>query len=142
MKLHKFLFKFIGKNLLYSIIFCFLFLIFLHSNKVFNTLYSIIKNDHDIRLSKSYSKIYFSGYCKKQSHGYIIYIKNKFDDKINNDQIPKIINFENRNIPYWLFESAGKKINDNHIILVNYKKDNSNKFDFSNFNILDSFEDK
>ena len=78
-KLHKSLVQFFSKNLLYSIIFCFLFLIFLQSNKTIYDLYYIIKNDHDIRLSKGYSRIFFSGYCQKQSHGYIIYIKNLWD---------------------------------------------------------------
>lgn len=140
--IHNKIIKFINKNLILCSILCFLVLIFLQFNKTAFDIYYIYEKNHDTRLTDSYENIFYSGFCQKQSHGYIIYIKNKFKPKIQKNFIPKIINLENRNIPYWLFMDGNKKVNNKQIILLNFKEKYKMNFDLSNYKILDNFEDR
>ena len=75
--------------------------ILLMKNDFFKNIYFVITKNYETRFISAYNKNKFSGYCSKESHGYVYYIKNKFD--VN--EPPKIINFsENRmKLPYWIF---------------------------------------
>lgn len=134
--------KKINKNIFSLIMLIFLILIFIQKfNFVTNTYYIINKNYY-VRLSDSYKKLFFSGFCRKESHGYIIHIKEKYP----NSKIPKIINFDEvRRIPYWIFNNNKKNITENKIIILNYDENVNilkNKIDFSNYKILDNFQNR
>ena len=83
----------------------------------------------------AYNNDYFSGFCSKESHGYIQFIK----DKYQLTYPPKIINFseKRRKIPYWIFEKNKNKINENQVIILNYNSDK--KFGFDSFNIKNNY---
>ena len=70
---------------------------------------------------EAYEKSFFSGYCKGSSHGYLIYIKNKFPEKFIN-KIPKIINNFNGKTEYWIFFDINKEIDENMKIILNKNK--------------------
>ena len=134
--------KFVNKNLLILIISFFIFFIFIQKfNLVTNVYYIINKNFYE-RLSTSYQKKFFSGFCKKESHGYIIFVKTNFEHL----SIPKIINFEEfRRKPYWIFFDNPSNISSKKIIILNYNKDINKKKNIININkykILDNFENR
>ena len=132
----------INKNIFYSLIIGFLLVILLQKNQTGFNVYYIFTKDHDARLAKNYEKKFYSGYCEKQSHGYIINIKNSFPKKFDKNSIPKIINLENRNTPYWIFADIGYKIDDKKIILLNYEETQNKKINLANYKILDNFKNK
>ena len=101
----------------------------------FKNSYFLINKSFNERFITAYEKDYFSGFCSKESHGYIKYIKNKFQLK----KSPKIVNFseERVKLPYWIFYKNKKKINENELILVNLKS--KNNFNFDNYIIKDNF---
>ena len=134
--------NFINKNIFFCIILIFIIVLFLQNNNLAKNVYYIIKKNHDIRLADSYKKKFFSGHCKKQSHGYVIYIKNNFRNKFKKNFIPKIINLEKRGTPYWLFYNINSKINDKQIILLNYKDSDNKKFDLTKYKVFDNFNNK
>ena len=57
---------------------------------VFKKTYFLLTKNYDQRFIDAYNRYYFSGFCSKQAHGYIRYIKTKYKNKIS----PKIINLE------------------------------------------------
>ena len=60
-------------------------MLFIYNNNLIRKFYNIITTKHDIRLSES------SGYCSKDSIGYLKYLKKKYNFTFN----PRVINFEN-----------------------------------------------
>ncbi len=105
---------------------------------VFKKTYFLLTKNYDQRFIDAYNRYYFSGFCSKQAHGYIRYIKTKYKNKIS----PKIINLEkSRRIPYWIFYNASEKILDeNKLILLNYEEKHSSLIE--NFSIIDNFRNK
>jgi len=128
-----------NKRIKYLIISLFLVAIFVKQNNTIDDIYHIYKHQPHERLIKSYRNLFYSGYCDEQSHGYIIYVKKKFDL----EQIPLIKNFqEGKRIPYWIFEKVNyqSEINDENLILLNYeKRKKKDEIDFSNYTILDNY---
>lgn len=102
-----------------------------------NSYFILTKNFHE-RFIIAYSKDQFSGFCSKESHGYIKYIKYKFNIK----SPPKIINFSNKRtkLPYWIFNRNKKVINNDNIILTNYQFNND--FDFNDYLVKDNFNNQ
>lgn len=102
-----------------------------------NSYFVLTKNFHE-RFIIAYNKNQFSGFCSKESHGYIKYIKYKFNIK----NPPKIINFSDKRtkLPYWIFSQNKKEIKNDKIILTNYQLNND--FDFNNYLIKDNFNNK
>ena len=102
-----------------------------------NSYFVLTKNFHE-RFIIAYNKNQFSGFCSKESHGYIKYIKYKFNIK----SPPKIINFSNKRtkLPYWIFNQNKKVINNDNIILTNYQFNND--FDFNDYLVKDNFNNQ
>ena len=140
--LSKNIIKKINKNIFLCIILIFTIVLFLKNNNLAKNIYYISTKKHDVRLADSYKKRFFSGYCNKQSHGYIIHVKNNFGSYLKKNSVPKIVNLENRMIPIWLFYKANPKINDKQVILLNYDALENEKFDLSKYKILDNFKNK
>ena len=130
-------------NLIYILILIFLFLVFFQKTNLFKNIYSIIFKPHHIRLIKAYENIFFSGFCRKQSHGYIIHIKNKYKYLFHNARIPKIKNFEigNNRIPYWIFLKTNPDIENKYLILLNTNIE-SNDYDITNYEIIDNYQNR
>ena len=76
----------------------------------------------------------FSGFCNGSSHGYLIYIKNKYSKNFNK-KIPKIINNFNGKKEYWVFNDVNAQINENQIILLN-----GNDIDLKEYKIIDEYK--
>ena len=111
--------------------------VFLQEFNIFRNLYYLINLSPKERTLKVYEKTFFSGYCKGSSHGYLIYIKNKFVKKFKDNTLPKIINRGGRE-EYWVFLDVNAKINKKYVILLNYKEN----FDFKNYKVLDVHENR
>ena len=111
--------------------------VFLQEFNIFRNLYYLINLSAENRTLKAYEKTFFSGYCKGSSHGYLIYIKNKFGKKFKDNTLPKIINTDGRE-EYWVFLDVNAKINNNYIILLNHKEN----IDLKNYRILDVYENR
>ena len=135
------LIKLLKKNFILISIIIFLFLIFFQKTDFAKNIYFTSIKSHNSRFIKSYENYIFSGFCRKQSHGYIAFIKNKFSNLFTEKKIPTIINFDEiRRIPYWIFLQSEMNSTDQYLILLNT---NLNKnFDFSNYQILDNFENR
>jgi len=133
--------KLLKKNFILFSIVIFIFLIFLQKTEFTKNIYFTIFKSHTSKFIKAYEKNIFSGFCRKQSHGYIAFIKNKFSNLFTEKKIPTIINFDEiRRIPYWIFLQSEMNSTDQYLILLNT---NLNKnFDFSNYQILDNFENR
>ena len=102
-------------NKLLILIVGFLIFVFIYNNNLIRKFYNIITIRHDIRLSKS------SGYCSRDSIGYLKYLKKKYHFTFN----PKVINFENSSPnSNWAVYDNNFEDNDDHIILLNYPKTN------------------
>lgn len=112
--------------------------ILLMKNDFFKNIYFVITKNYETRFISAYNKNQFSGYCSKESHGYVYYIKNKFD--VN--EPPKIINFSEKRmkLPYWIFNKNKQIINKEKLIILNY--DESKSFDFNNYLIKDNFNNR
>tara|TARA_B100000029_G_scaffold382361_1_gene377610 strand:+ start:4869 stop:5276 length:408 start_codon:yes stop_codon:yes gene_type:complete len=113
-------------------------LILLNQLDLLKKTYFVFTSKYDLRFKKAYEADYFSGFCEKESHGYIHYIKQKF----NSNFPPKIINFEKkkRKLPYWIFYKPYNNINENELILLSYNDEI--QFDFDNYFILDAHNNK
>lgn len=132
--------KYIKKNLFILIIFSFLISIFLQKTNFYSNIYQILSKSYEERFIKSYNKVFHSGFCEKESHGYIYYIKNNYLEFFPNKKVPKIINFEKRRVPYWIFLKSKHQINDEYQILLhlNLFKD----FQLSKYKIIDNYQNK
>ena len=90
-----------------------LILVFIYNNNLIRKFYNIITTKYDIRLSES------SGYCSKDSIGYLKYLKKKYNFTFN----PRVINFENSSpSSNWAVYDNNFEDKDDHIILLNYSK--------------------
>jgi hypothetical protein len=129
--------SYINKNIILFSIFCFLSVTLIRENDTINSIFYIVKENYHQRLSKNYNKIFYSGFCEKQSHGYIIHIKENFKHLIT----PKIINFDHKRIPYWIFEDStfASNVDKKRLILLNYQKSKNKNIDFSKYEILDNY---
>ena len=126
------------KNRTYLFLIFGLISIILMKNNFFKNSYFIITKNFDERFYLAYKKNQFSGYCSKESHGYVRFIKDKFSVVLP----PKIINFSEKRmkLPYWIFSSNKNKVNHDQIILLNFQS-NIN-FDFKNYLVKDNFNDQ
>ena len=103
-----------------------LLLILFMKLEFFRDSYFVINKSFNERFINAYNKNYFSGFCSKEAHGYIKYIQNKF--KLDNP--PKIMNFSDkrRKVPYWIFYKNKNKVNNDELIIVNFKPNKKIKF--------------
>ena len=124
--------NFSNKSSIYSILIVLILFVFSKELNLFINVYSLFNKSHDKRMIEAYEKSFFSGFCKGSSHGYLIYIKNKYPEKFIN-KIPKIINNFNGKAEYWIFLDINKPINENMKIILNKNKDNN----FKNYKIVD-----
>ena len=114
-------------------------LLILFSNlNFFKKTFFLLTKSFDQRFINAYIKDYFSGYCLRESHGYVQYLKNRYKIDIS----PKIINLEKRRnkLPYWIFNKIYSEIDENKLILLNYDK--SINFNFGNYVVIDNYENK
>ena len=114
------------------------FLILINQLDFLKKTFFVFSKNYDTRFYDAYEADYFSGYCHKESHGYVYYIKEKFADKFP----PKILNLENkkRKLPYWIYYKPFNEINEDKLILLNYSK--NSKFNFEKYVVLDNHQNK
>ena len=115
-----------------------IFLVFFEKFNIFKNTYYLLKLNHHERLIKAYNNYLFSGFCKKDSNGYLFYIKKKYPEKFNDNEMPQIINNFNGGAHYWTFLNINAEITDNKKIILN----NEDNIDFDNYKIIDEFENK
>ncbi len=102
--------------------------------KTFHNVYIIQRNDYTTRLTNNY------GYCDKQGYGFVrsIIIKYKIKDNIH-----IINNFNNLGAIDALFYSFNKAYNEDYLILLNYKSnDSSIIFNNVKYEILDNYNNQ
>lgn len=128
----------IKKNIMAFIIMLMLILIFIQEFNIFSNIYYLVKENYYQRAIRVYEKTFFSGFCKKSSHGYLFYIKNKYSNNFKKNEIPKIINNFNGREEYWIFSDVNAKISDRQIIVLN--KDEN--IDYKKYKIIDEYENK
>ena len=133
--------KLLKKNFILISIIIFLLLIFFQKTDFAKNIYFTSIKSHNLRFIKAYENNIFSGFCRKQSHGYIAFIKYKFSNLFTEKKIPTIINFDEiRRKPYWIFLQSEINSTDQYLILLNTNLNKS--FDFSTYQILDNFENR
>tara|TARA_B100000767_G_scaffold227309_1_gene217251 strand:- start:2746 stop:3165 length:420 start_codon:yes stop_codon:yes gene_type:complete len=115
-----------------------LILIFFTNVDLFKKGYYVLNKDYNLRFDESYKNDQFSGFCSKESHGYVRYIKNRYKNQVS----PEIINLEQkrRKLPNWIFYNLHGAIDKNKLILLNYEKSHSSLID--NFMIIDNYINK
>lgn len=125
------------KNKAYLFLILGLVLIILMKNDFFKKSFFIITKSFEERFIIAYKKNQFSGYCSREAHGYIRFIKDEFS--VENP--PKIINFSEKRVklPYWIF-SKNKKINNDTIILLNFQENKN--FNFNDYLIKNNFNNQ
>lgn len=125
------------KNKTYLFLIFVLVLIILMKNDFFKKSLLIITKSFEERFIMAYKKNQFSGYCSKEAHGYVRFIKDEFS--VENP--PKIINFSEKRVklPYWIF-SKNKKIKDDKIILLNFRENKN--FNFNDYLIKNNFNNQ
>tara|TARA_B100001059_G_C17475801_1_gene399248 strand:+ start:81 stop:557 length:477 start_codon:yes stop_codon:yes gene_type:complete len=128
----------INKNIMGFIMMLMLILVFFQEFNIFRNIYYLTNENYYQRAIRVYEKTFFSGFCKKSSHGYLFYIKNKYSNNFNKNQIPKIINNFNGREEYWIFSDVNAKISDKQIIVLN----KSENIDFKKYKIIDEYENK
>lgn len=132
------LIKSINANIFVYLIFILLIAILFKNNKTFYSIYKISVSNYNERISKNYENIFYSGFCKNQSHGYLIYIKENF----KYEHVPDVINFDlDKKIPHWVFGKINYKKSNKYLILLNYDKQKKNLINFSNYKIIDNYKD-
>ena len=140
--LEKYWKKKLNKSIIGYLIVIILTLIFLQRCNLFQNTYSIIFKNHNTRFINAYNKVFFSGFCEKQSHGYIAFIKKEYKTFLPKEKIPKIINFdESRKVPSWIFLITNPKIDNEYMILLNTNL-KSDKFDISNYQIINNYQNR
>ena len=110
-----------------------IFFIFFQEFNIFKNVFDLVTKKPHERATVAYKKTFFSGYCEGSSHGYLMYIKNKYSDRFKENLIPKIVNNFNGKKEYWIFLNVNANINNNQIIILGKKPD----IDLSNYNIID-----
>ena len=124
------------KNKTYLFLILVLVLI-LMKNDFFKKSFFIITKSFGERFIMAYKKNQFSGFCSKEAHGYVRFIKDEFSV----ESPPKIINFSEKRekLPYWIF-SKNKIIKDDTIILLNFRENKN--FNFNDYLIKNNFNDQ
>tara|TARA_Y100000816_G_C25996114_1_gene520353 strand:+ start:212 stop:652 length:441 start_codon:yes stop_codon:yes gene_type:complete len=115
-----------------------IFFILCQEFNLFRNTYYLLTKSYNERLVSAYKNNIFSGFCKKSSIGYLIYLKNNYPKKFNNNQLPEIINNFNGRKNYWIFENVNAKINSKRKIILNFKND----VNLKNYKIIDNFQKK
>ena len=120
-----------------SILLC-LCLVLFRNIDFFRKTYFVLTKNYNHRFMESYKKDQFSGFCLKESHGYVNYVKAKYKNKIP----PKIINLEQkiRKLPYWIFYNLHEEINENKLIILNYNDTHIGLI--KNFTVIDNYMNK
>ena len=127
-----------NQNIFIYLVFLFLIVILFKNTQIFYSVFKISKSNYSERMSKNYENVFYSGFCQKQSHGYLIYIRENFEY----EDVPKIINFQtDKKIPYWIFQKTNYKQSDKYLILLNYNSPKNDKIDFSQYRVLDNYKD-
>ncbi|MBD1141355.1 hypothetical protein IDH20_04245 [Pelagibacterales bacterium SAG-MED39] len=140
--LEKYWKKKLNKSLIGYLIVIILTLIFLQKCNLFRNTYSIIFKSHNTRFINAYNKVFFSGFCEKQSHGYIAFVKEEYKNFLPKEKIPKIINFDKgRKVPSWIFLKTNPKIDNELMILLNTNL-KSDKLDISNYQIINNYQNR
>jgi len=127
------------KNNIFKIFILVSLILILYKNvDFFSKGYFVLTKDYNQRFNKSYEKDQFSGFCSKESHGYVHYIKSKYKDEAP----PAIINLEQkrRKVPYWIFYNLYGVVDKDKLILLNYNKSHSDLI--KNFTIIDNYINK
>ena len=127
-----------NKNYLNFILIVLTFFVFFQEFKIFKNTYNLITKNYYTRATLAYKNVFFSGFCKGSSHGYLYFIKSNFSEKFHKDKIPKIINNFNGKKEYWLFYNINSEINNDQIIILN-KKEN---IDLDKYSIVHEYENK
>lgn len=91
----------------------FLTLIFIYNQSLFRKVYNIANLTYENRISQA------SGFCSRDSVGYLIYLKKKFNFNFN----PIVYNYED-SVPSsnWPIYDNNLKDDSSHKILLNYRK--------------------
>ena len=89
-----------------------LILIFVYNNNLFRKLYNVVAIQHDERLSLR------TGFCSRQSVGYLKYLKKKYSFKFN----PVVINYKEFSNSNWPIYDNNYKVDNSHKILLNMPK--------------------
>ncbi len=140
--LKKFSKKKFNKSLIGILVLIFLALTFFQKNNLFKNIYSILFKDYNTRFINAYNDVFFSGFCEKQSHGYIAFIKEEYKNVLPKKKIPKIINFDkNRKIPKWIFLKTNPKIDNTYVILLNANLKNDD-FNILNYQIINNYQNR
>ena len=137
-----FYYKNLKLNLFCIILLLFIFFIFLQKASFFKNIYYISFKSHHIRFIKSYENKFYSGYCRKESHGYVANIAYKYKNKYFQTDVPKIVNYDEiRRLPYWIFLKNEFKPNDKYLIILNLKM-YENDFKYFDYKIIDNYENR
>ena len=129
--------KLLDKNVFNFSILILLLFVFFQEFKIFSNIFYLLNKDHDKRVASAYEKAFFSGYCKGSSHGYLLYIKNKYYEKFNKNKIPKIVNNLNGRTEYWVFLDINARIDEEQIIVLG----NKNNINFEKYRVIDQHKD-
>ena len=130
--------KIINRNIIVITIMTLVILVFIQEFNIFRNVYYLVNKNHEQRAIKAYEETFFSGYCKKSSHGYLFHIKNKYSNVFTQGKIPKIINNFNHRKHYWIFSNVNAQISEKQIIILNKKKD----IDTQKYKIIDEYDNK
>ena len=128
----------INRNIIAVSLMFLIILVFIQEFNLFRNVYYLVNKNYEQRAIKVYEKTFFSGYCKKSSHGYLFHIKSKYSNDFTKDEIPKIINNFNGRKEYWIFSNVNAQISEKQIIILNKKKD----IDTQKYKIIDEYDDK
>jgi len=127
------------KNNIFKIFILVSLILILYKNiDFFRKGYFVLTKDYNQRFKESYEKDQFSGFCSRESHGYVHYIKNKYKAV----ESPVIINLDQarRKLPYWIFYNLFGIVDKDKLILLNYNKSYVNLI--KNFTIIDNHINK
>ena len=108
----------IKQNIHLNLIIIFLFVIFLIKSDFFKKLYFLNQDNYTKRMVNQY------GYCSKDSYGFLIDLKKKYNFDLN----PKIINYKVLPSSNWIIYNSSQDFEKKPRIFLNYKKEQSLKF--------------
>jgi hypothetical protein len=128
----------INRNIIAFTIMILLILVLIQEFNIFRNVYYLVNKNYEQRAIKVYEKTFFSGFCKKSSHGYLFHIKTKYSNIFTQGEIPKIINNFNNRKEYWVFSNVNAQISKKQIIILNKKKD----IDTQKYKIIDEYDNK
>lgn len=121
-----------------SLLIILIFFVYIQEFNIFKNFLYLVSKNYNQRAIKAYEKTFFSGFCEKSSHGYLFYIKDKYSNLFNKNEIPTIINNFNGRKPYWIFNNDGEKTSKKQLIILNKK----NEIDQMKYKIIDEYNNK